>query len=48
MDQRTTNGITWNAPSQPRDWRAGKPDDPDIKAALVASVLATWREAWTS
>ncbi|MER5649044.1 hypothetical protein [Streptosporangium sp. NPDC002524] len=43
----TPTGISWTAPSQPRDWRTGHPDSPTIKAGVVSSILATWREAWT-
>ncbi|WP_326646716.1 hypothetical protein OG884_19000 [Streptosporangium sp. NBC_01755] len=31
---------------KPRDWRTGHPDSPQIRAAIVSSILATWREAW--
>jgi hypothetical protein len=34
------------APDQPVDWRTGHPDSPEIRAAVVASIAATWREAW--
>lgn len=34
--------------SAPRDWVTGGPDSPQVKEAVVARVLAVWREAWAA
>ena len=34
--------------SAPRDWVTGDPDSPEVKAGVVARILAAWREAWAT